>query len=659
MENNEGQNLFELFKNLGETVSLNKGITEKMIINGIKDDNAQQRIILSACINFMTHILVEFTMRSLLVNDANNLLKDKIASFAKSNADNIDFALEMLKKNKEKLLPQSISEIDIDSDIFKEFCKIPIFIPSENFILFSAIHLIILYYKHTDIAEGNIYFQWNYGLLKKTNINDYEGFEDQYYRQKEHNKRNIFLDNPSSYYNELEKEFSISLSNVSKSKNNSLWNIFELFGYAMHDFINNERKTKDSSGLFGNNDNVNLIHLLTEGNINVLSPNQKTDLFVSTVLINKLNEKQLSDLMLFHKHISDVILDILYLDNLLKSYFRMLAIAVQTSDIQHVTNYMRIIDELKTWLYNKGTVSDNSEAMLPIIRADEESLHLLILWRKYIKEINSGIKILKNAYLLKTKSPQQVNAMRLYLAGNPDEFIDVTTWNEFYTKYNFQLKEFFPTISDDELKETWLYSAVALFCCMPEQHGFDIDNLTPRTNITDKWLSKFANSVKLIKANNIFSVMSIVVYNGDILIESKGKNTSFYQGISKNDSPKSAWQKTVKDLIKTIKVHYTSPQKPNNYDLLTVHLLMWIAAQKNNFLIADNILASINQFTLSHLNIVYSDIICSDNISSCTQNAKRVNDAIRTVTSEIMNKIKQTIRDNEFFKNFCDSIDDA
>jgi len=320
---------------------------------------------------------------------------------------------------------------------------------------------------------------------------------------------------------------------------------------------------------------------------------------------------------------------------------------------------MRIIDELKTWLYNKGTVSDNSEAMLPIIRADEESLHLLILWRKYIKEINSGIKILKNAYLLKTKSPQQVNAMRLYLAGNPDEFIDVTTWNEFYTKYNFQLKEFFPTISDDELKETWLYSAVALFCCMPEQHGFDIDNLTPRTNITDKWLSKFANSVKLIKANNIFSVMSIVVYNGDILIESKGKNTSFYQGISKNDSPKSAWQKTVKDLIKTIKVHYTSPQKPNNYDLLTVHLLMWIAAQKNNFLIADNILASINQFTLSHLNIVYSDIICSDNISSCTQNAKRVNDAIRTVTSEIEDKINQIVRDNEFFRIFCDSIDNA
>ena len=425
----------------------------------------------------------------------------------------------------------------------------------------------------------------------------------------------------------------------------------------MHDFLNTERQTKENSVLFGNGENVNLIHLLTDGNINTLSQNQKMDLLVSTVLLNKLNNDQFSQLMLLQKYVNDVILNIFYLENLLKTYFRTLAVAAQTSEIQHVTDYMKIIEELKTWLYNKKTISDNCEMTFPIISANEENLHQLILWRKYIKEINSGIKTLRNAYLLKTQPPHQANSMRLYLAGNPDGFIDVGNWDEFYDKYKYQLKEFFPKITDDELKETWLYSVIALFCCLPQQHGFDINNLTPRTNITDKWLSKFTNNVRKIRVSDIFSVMGIAIYNGETLIESKGKNTTFYQGVSVSNDALPSRKRTLLDLIKTIKVHYTSPQKPNNYDLLTVHLLQWIVAQKNNFLIADDILYSIDKLTLSHLNMVYSDIICTEDISSCTQSANRINDSIQDATSEIVNKINQIMRDNEFLRNFCNNIE--
>lgn len=296
------------------------------------------------------------------------------------------------------------------------------------------------------------------------------------------------------------------------------------------------------------------------------------------------------------------------------------------------------------------------------MRVEERKLYSIVYWRTIVSEYNDIITTMEESLIF---HPQLLDNKQLqfYLSGHPNEIINVDNWDEFKQKFNYQLKTLFESIKEDEQKEAWVYSIVALLCIFWDTYRFPIDEVKATERISENWLKKYAEYTRSIKIEHVFVLMHIYLYAPNILVETKGTTTTFFQRILDKEIETKSRQKRLQDIIKGIKTHYTSSSRPDNCHLLTFQIIRLLAEQRDAFFMTEKlcklsrdleklILKKFKQDVLYTYNVYNSKTI----LKECKTNSQRFLKWISNLINEIKNKREEAKSKCTNYKDFMEKI---
>ena len=516
------------------------------------------------------------------------MFNKRLQSFAENNAENINKIILIIRSDREKLFPINIDDIDIYCDKFKKICNTIIYLPNIFPYFLSGIFIIYLAYNGFDSRYlPKINFVWKKGLLKGVSEEDLKISPKDYAKLETEYKRKIFYYNSPSYLNKLEKKLKINLNGISKSPKNVLWKLLELYGYYTHDFVLNNDKSQDSSFF-----DLWTI-LMSKGSLDKIPHEYKENFFFLSVILLKLRKDDIDNILDTLENISEIFINIMIISPSLMNYIQTLMIAKQTAGYEYAIEYHELFTELEQWLEDKlntenASLIDSKDkfSSFPKIKVKENDLYSTVYYRTVILEYCNIIDAMEESLIF---HPQVLDDKKLqfYLASHPNEIINVDNWDEFKQKFSYQLKILFESIKEDEQKEAWVYSIVALLCAFSDIYKFPIDEVKATERISENWLKKYAEYTRNIKIEHVFVLMHIYLYAPNILVETKGKNTAFFQRILDTSTTKKSRQKNLQELIKDIKTHYTSKAKPDNYNLLTFQIIRLIVEQRSAFFMTE------------------------------------------------------------------------
>lgn len=545
------------------------------------------------------------------------MFNERLQSFAENNAKNINKIISIIRSDKEKLFPKNINDIDIYCDKFKEICNTIIYLP--NIFPYFLSGIFIIYFAYIEFNSRylpKIDFIWKKGLLKGASEEDLKNFSNDYEKQKKEYKKKIFFYNSPSYLNQLEKKLKINLNGISKSQKNVLWELLDLYGYYTHDFVLNNDKSQDSSFF----DLWTM--LLSKESLDKIPHKYKEKFFFLSVILIKLRKDDIDDILYTLENISKIFINITIISSTLMNYIQTLMIAKQKAGYEHVIEYHELFTELEQWLEDKldteNASLNNSKdkfSSFPKIKVKENDLYSTVYYRTIILEYCNIIDAMEESLIFK---PQVLDDEKLqfYLKSHPNETINVDNWDEFKQKFSYQLKILFESIKEDEQKEAWVYSIVALLCAFSDIYKFPIDEVKATERISENWLKKYAEYTHSIKIEHVFVLMYIYLYAPNVLVETKGKNTPFFQRILDTPTTKKSRQKNLQELIKDVKTHYTSKAKPDNYNLLTFQIIRLMVEQKNAFFMTEKLYMLSSGLEKLILKKFKQDVLCTTSVAS-------------------------------------------
>lgn len=566
-------------------------------------------------------------------------------SFAKSNARNFLSIMEIIYANVDKLLPKSTRDIDTHCEAFKELCRIPIYMISGKYTnCYSGVYALFVYYKHYSKNFPQMNFQWHYGLQKDV-PEDERKMAPRYYDQERIKiKRKIFFENLPSYLSKFEKELSLSMSSLPKGQKSSLWEMFDIYGYATHD-IAGVKKGLDLFKLLRELSSQNAIRVLSQGFINAMPERFSSVLFFLTVLKQKINESDRVKIESLSSTISGITTFMYIFAELIPLYYQKLVVSDQLAGLQFAEKYHELQKDFMTWIEQRlisplEATLTNEKISMPVVEVTDETLHKIVFWRMDMILNHYYIGHLRNSMLFRSESFERGERLRMYLASHPTEPIGVSTWDGFKNKYRHQLDLFFPEKKEKELRKSWMYSMVALLCYIYDLSGLSFNKLKFNKIISEESLKIYSDNISSFTSQLTFVMMYISMYPQNVMAEMKGKNTIFFHGLTDKVVGKGTRMKTLPELIHFFKTQYTSDQKPNDYGLLSLYLSRWILEQTEGFLLTET-----ERNLFRRLRICFCDrcekIICAENLETCEKEADLFYTWMKDSLKEVRKKVEE------------------
>lgn len=548
---------------------------------------------------------------------------------------------------------------NIYDEKFREICNTIIFLPDDYIKFCSGICIIFLYYKCYSSKKIELDFVW-----KPNSAKEQETFKHSnsfYYNNMQDYKQNVFFYNKSSYLEKLKDRLSISVCKDLQHRHTQLWKLFDLYGYATHNITGKTIAFSDDF-IF---DVVFVSNFILNKPTNKISDEYKIKKFFYTVVQQKIDDKKIKDIIDLDADIKVILLIWMITFKVLEQYIRRIIVAdyLQSHKLKDVEKYQDLLNKIQEWMKdhsflsfqeNEKSKENKKSEKLPNIEVTfEDDLNLIIYWRSIMSENLSAIETIENASLFSPYVRPHNNQLRLYFASNPNHKVDVSKWCEFKTKFINQLKIFFPNVSDDELKASWVYAIIALLCTFNKPNDFKVDDI-PRGRISEKWLENYAEDIRSINVKNIFALMHVYLNHHDVLAEMEGKNTIFFNKLIEGDKPQNSREKKLCDLIKSIKNHYRHSEENYSYHSLTFYMIFLLGKQENAFVIDDDIINLIKKLELSILKKIKEEIISAKSINDCKKATTKASKLLDDFHKELLGKIQEGKELFPDFKKFLD-----
>jgi len=623
----------------------------------------------------INYLLVKDYFKSIFPPNDISTIKT-LDSFFKDNATNINKIICIIRSNTKELISDDYGEINIYCDEFKEICNTIIFFPMIYTEFVSGYLIFYLYHSDLKMKKDNtkktsktnlsMIFLWEKGLFKngKNGISLEEFKQDKKYYNSELKriKRKIFFDNHNSYLKKLEKDLKFNMHNLSKSPKNSLWKFMDLCKYIDHEFPQNNVKSQESS-LFA------LWDVIFSGrSLNHVPNKYKKWFLLSTILFIDMSSDDRDSIVFMNSYFFKLLFSFIVLVDELTNYIQTLMIAKQDAGYKYAVEYYKLFTELEQWLQNKLSIyenytnEDNQDEKLsdpPIINVNEKNLYLNVYWRKLVYEYLKIIQIMEGSLIVPQKNLNN-EELQLYLASQPKENINVKNWDEFKDKYKYQLEIFFSSEEEDKQKEAWIYTVTACLFLSNMHKNFPIDDIKNTERISEKWLKKYEKYICDIKTSNLFSLMYIYIYASEVLVETKGKNTTFFSRILYRSTKHNSREKRLQDLIKSIKTHYTSLDKSDSCNLLFFQIIELISSQEDVFYMTNNIYVSFIKLKKLILQKLKKDVLFTRyidekiNSKGCKKNSKKFYKWISNLRNELKNLREETKLKCIHYKEFLE-----
>lgn len=312
-----------------------------------------------------------------------------------------------------------------------------------------------------------------------------------------------------------------------------------------------------------------------------------------------------------------------------RSYVECLVIAKRTAHTtEQVNKYDRLLSDYKCYVENQLTDMEvkfqKSKEKDDIIFVQKENLYETVLWKLHMQEYEAMIAGIEQAYRLPSQTHNRVDVVLDYIRLHSEECISVRSWSDFEKKYNAQLKDFFPNLSNEELEVLWFQTINLVLCLFPKLYSISIDEKIlprPQNPITQKWLDNNEIDIGSIKSRDLFSLMHLMEVSSDWIVATKGKNTSFYYAPRKEGESLKPSDKPLKTILKNSSTHFSSEQAPHYNDVLILQALLWGDEQRNGFFMSKDWLDFFRRSLCFNMNVIVYHIFHANSVESCIKRA--------------------------------------
>ncbi len=405
------------------------------------------------------------------------------------------------------------------------------------------------------------------------------------------------------------------------------------------------------------------INAIMHGNL-AIHPEHKERFLLKTLLLQELDktEMNLIDDTVFVLNMS--IFSIYLVVECARKYVECLVTAKRTASTPEAFHYydenlLIYKHKIENWLvsFEKGFNSLEKDHKFTKIYATSRDLYKNILWKFYIQEIEATITCIDQAYQIPFQTHERVDAVLDYLRLQPDECIGVKTWTDFKKKYESQIKDFFPSLSDEALQQIWLQTINLLLCLFPAKYSISLnqDDLpSPRNPISQSWLDRMRIDVGSIKARELFSFMHLVFFSSEWPVATKGTNTSFYYAPRKEDDASHSRDKSLSVILKNIKTHFTSKLSPHYSDVLIFQASLWEMEQHYGFFMTKEWADIFRRSFRVLLELFKYHVLYVDSIDSCRKVAWRYLTQCEVFEKFFLNEQKKLSEIDPYLKKLFD-----
>lgn len=439
-----------------------------------------------------------------------------------------------------------------------------------------------------------------------------------------HKKGVKFFDADNSYLHQFEKKLHVSFENFdSKNKKSAiLHNLCEYYAYSTEEFNVSLGATTNLLKIFEKPYNF----LMCKVDKNNTIPFEFIDDFkglilFETMLFQSLNTEQQNEMIAFYGNIKSVV-------NALLIFVSDVVVNLKNiADWHNINSREKLahmhkqekflgqkIKELSKYTkYNNDVKKDAIE-----IQLTEENMFKIILYRLTRCNFLAINKTIENTFSLISKVHKKHGKIFSYKKLKNNEKIEVDNWQDFKQKYESCLTELFPEIKKlDELQAHWQTAITVIFNIFLKLSGSEF--FVYEKNFSN-FSKKYSADIRKVNAKDLFSLMCFLHQWGYTPVEMSGKNTKFYNAVMtefKKPSRKKIF--TLDDVLRKLKTHFCSPQRPYFYEVLLLQIIWWQFEQTNSFLLSPKIQKLIREFiSITFENCVYI-LNCGDFNESFTK----------------------------------------
>ena len=585
--------------------------------------------------------------------------KQNFDILAENNAKNMGKIIELIWKNSWEKENWNLNNFGSDDwykkiiyhEDFKEICKTPIFLPIFYSGILSGEYLLNLL--HSDVSDNKKIFKikWEKDYNENKNAtepkNDSKGDIQKYDENYGEKWRRFFSEksNSNCYKQQFEQVLSMSFEkfeNVKDGKRGILWELFEWYGYIEYDLYEKKPKLKNllaevlknpyfSGGAF---------NAYLTGKMELPKLYQGMTL-LKTLLLQNINFKTQSKINV----LVGIVSKLRFCMEFFVDFFQNYLFRITRAEILQPKNGIQKLDELVTeqlhWIEEK--ISEISKRKKPVknelgeIKATKEELYKFIFVKIICRELQALKSTYENNFILFPKIFDKYDQVRLYCEIDPNEKIEVDDWETFQEKYSFQLKKFFPEVTDDEeMKKYWLCAVSVLAFCFPAKFGLVVDEETVPKVMSVKWLKDHGVNIGQIGTAEIFLIMCLIIYSKKQPIKLKGDDTAFYQYILDETNTTIEDRKGLLfvDALQKIQKHYLSKQKPAFNETLTFQIIWWVSEKSSSFMLTKEAIDIRRKFLMSVLTAI-ENILKFEDLDFCLTELEKLNSWLNSVGKEI------------------------
>ena len=575
-------------------------------------------------------------------------------NLADNNMENMQKIIELIWKNSWEKENWNLDNFGSDDwykkiiyhEDFKKICQTPIFLPPFYCGILSGEYLLNLL--HSDVTDNQKILKlalkdWHVSPQDSNFYKSRRFFEDNIAH---HSYIKQFKDNLTPRFCKFEKVRK-------RMKNDILWDLFEWYGYIEYDLYENTNLANIFEKVFSN-------PYVSGGAFNFyrtekieLPKSYQAMIFFKTMLLQNINFQTQS---MINEAVRIVVKLKLCTEAFIGAFQNDIFQITSAEIIHKENNDLKKLDEVvvnyQNWIKEKiSEIPQLTETIQDAVdekSAESEELYKFVLLKIICREIQALRATYENAFILSPKIFDKNNQVRLYCEIDPNERILVDDWETFREKYSFQLKKFFPEVTDDEeMKKYWSCAVNVLAFCFPARLGLNFDDSKSNSSqkvktipksITWKWLKAHGVDIGQIKTSEIFSMMYFIISFGKQSVIIKGKGTVFYNRIADEKSNvKVGRRKTLFEALRQIHKHYVAETKPEYNEAFAFQIIWWLAEQENSFTYTKGTIDICRKFVLAVLTAI-EDIFKFDNLDFCLKELKTLSHWADSVLDEIYKK---------------------
>ena len=517
----KNDNEIELNKLLDESDKYFQGymLSPSIDFNVLRDDNLSSKEKVSK-------------IRDLQQEDLENI-KSQIL---KQSRENFKYILKLMIDDKKSDFINKCGEEQIyANENFTKICETPILLSILYPFELSGIFIFCLLHENVEFKVPSALFNVD-SPLNSDSHNYYEPFDEYHY------KYNIFFGNSRentkySYTYQLKKILNFDVKNWDTNKGSDAWNLLEMIYYVDHSCYKSISKSHDIKPLLHIIDeNEQYWQTLTEFTKGLNPYTIKYLIFKTLIFYNAFKIGLFIDLSFKVANFLD--LDIL-MTNMLNGcwilpYTKIEGVKDIEKDIKEIIDSHKELVNNITLTVDKFENINETDNEIDNEANNEPNLFTECLWKLIlydqicVRKIRISFFQFINSHTL--KQYKSIQNMMLPIKKNLIKFND---WNNFYNEYESDLKNIFPNLDKDSLKNLWQVANNNLLFIFPNSYNFDFNKNRLSRSRVKKFDPQYYNDNIATEVISLVALMEIANIGKSLTGDGK-QNTKTKKSASQN-----------------------------------------------------------------------------------------------------------------------------